>query len=88
MRPQRAKSDWALTVAHLLDTRDAKCERVTLVSDNFNTQTGGAIYEAFPPEQARASAKRLDLVRTPRHGSWLNIGKRPAAQHVLFVVVA
>ena len=53
-RPQRTKSDWALEVAHLLDTHYAKCQTVTLVSDNLNTHTIGAFYEAFPPEQARA----------------------------------
>ena len=30
-RPQRTKEDWAMEVAHLLDTRYADCERVTLV---------------------------------------------------------
>lgn len=74
-RPQRTKSDWALEVAHLLDTRYAKCETVTLVSDNLNTHTKGAFYEAFPPEQARAYVKRLNLVHTPKHGSWLNIAE-------------
>ena len=74
-RPQRTKSDWALEVAHLLDTRSAKCEAVTLVSDNLNTHTMGAFDEAFPPEQARASVKRLNFVHTPKHGSWLNIAE-------------
>lgn len=72
-RPQRTKSDWALEVAHQLDTRSAKCETVTLVSDNLNTHTIGAFYEVFPPEQARAYVKRLDLVHTPKHGSWLRL---------------
>ena len=74
-RPQRTKSDWALEVAHLLDTRYATCETMRLVSDNLNTHTLGAFYEAFPPAQARAYVKRLDLVHTPKHGSWLNIAE-------------
>ena len=74
-RPQRTKSDWALEVAHQLDTRSAKCETVTLASDNLNTHTIGAFYEVFPPKQARAYVKRLDLVHTPKHGSWLNIAE-------------
>ena len=74
-RPQRTKSDWALEVAHLLDTRYAKCETVTLISDNLNTHTMGAFYEVFPPQQARAYVKRLNLVHTPKHGSWLNIAE-------------
>lgn len=74
-RPQRTKSDWALEVAYLLDTRYAKSALVTLVSDNLNTHTIGAFYEAFPPAQARAYVKRLNLVHTPKHGSWLNIAE-------------
>jgi len=48
---------------------------VTLVNDNLNTHTIGDLYEAFPPEQARAYVKRLNLVQTPKHGSWLNIAE-------------
>jgi hypothetical protein len=74
-RSQRTKVDWALEVAHLLDTRYADCERITLVMDNLNTHTKGAFYEAFPPEQARAYVKRIHFVYTPKHGSWLNIAE-------------
>ena len=74
-RPQRTKSDWAEEVAHVLDTRYAKCDTVTLVSDNLNTHMIGAFYEVFPLGQARAYVKRLDLVHTPKHGSWLNVAE-------------
>jgi hypothetical protein len=74
-RPQRTKVDWALEVAQLLDTRYAACETVTLVCDNLNTHTKGAFYEAFPAEQARNYVRRLKIVHTPKHGSWLNIAE-------------
>ncbi len=74
-RPRRTKVDWALEVAHLLDTRYAKCPMVTLVCDNLNTHTKGAFYEAFHPEQARAYVRRIDFVNTPKHGSWLNVAE-------------
>ena len=74
-RPQRTKVDWALEVGHLLDTRYANCERITLVMDNLNTHTKGAFYEAFPPKQARAYLQRLEFCYTPKHGSWLNIAE-------------
>ena len=74
-RPRRTKVDWALEVAHLLDTRYAPCPRVTLVCDNLNTHTMGAFYEAFPPEQARVYVRRIDFVNTPKHGSWLNVAE-------------
>lgn len=74
-RPQRTKVDWALEVAHLLDTRYTDCERITLVSDNLNTHTKGAFYEAFEPGRARAYLRRLEFCHTPKHGSWLNIAE-------------
>jgi hypothetical protein len=45
------------------------------VCDDLNTHTKGAFSTAFPPEQARASIKRIDFCHTPRHGSWLNIAE-------------
>lgn len=74
-RAHRTKVEWALEVAHLLDTRYAKCDFVTLVMDNLNTHTKGAFYEAFPPETARAYLRRLEFCYTPKHGSWLNVAE-------------
>jgi hypothetical protein len=74
-RPQRTKADWAVEVAGLLDTRYADCETVTLISDNLNTHTKGAFYEAFPPGKAREYVRRLNFVHTPKHGSWLNVAE-------------
>ena len=59
----------------LLRTRYADAEKVILVSDNLNTHTKGAFYEAFPPDQARAIVQRLEFRFTPKHGSWLNIAE-------------
>lgn len=40
-----------------------------------NTHKIASLYEAFPPEQARALAKKLEFHYTPKHGSWLNIAE-------------
>jgi DDE superfamily endonuclease len=74
-RERRTKQDWAIEVAHLLDTRYANCERVTLVLDNLNTHTKGAFYEAFSPDRARAYLRRIEFCYTPKHGSWLNVAE-------------
>lgn len=74
-RERRTKQDWALEVAHLLDTLYAHCEMVTIVLDNLNTHTKGAFYEAFEPSVARAYLKRIEFVYTPKHGSWLNVAE-------------
>lgn len=74
-RPHRTKTDWAKEVATLLDTRYVDDEIITLISDNLNTHTKGAFYEAFEPAVARAYVKRLEFVYTPKHGSWLNVAE-------------
>ena len=74
-RPRRTKVDWAFEVAGLLRTRYAHAEKVILVSDNLNTHTKGAFYEAFAPDEARALVRRLEFRHTPKHGSWLNIAE-------------
>ncbi|WGZ94039.1 MAG: IS630 family transposase [Candidatus Thiothrix putei] len=74
-RPRRTKVDWAIEVAELLEGRYAECDKITLVSDNLNTHTKGAFYEAFEPERARALVRRIEFCHTPKHGSWLNIAE-------------
>ncbi len=40
--------------------------------DNLNTHKLASLYEAFPPDQARRIAERLEIHHhTPKHGSWL-----------------
>jgi hypothetical protein len=48
---------------------------VVLVMDNLNTHKLASLYEAFPPEQARRIADRLEIHHTPKHGSWLNMAE-------------
>ncbi|MDU9050877.1 MAG: IS630 family transposase [Candidatus Electrothrix sp. Rat3] len=74
-RPRRTKADWAVEVARLLEGRYAESEKITLVSDNLNTHTKGAFYEAFAPDRARALVRRIEFCYTPKHGSWLNIAE-------------
>jgi hypothetical protein len=52
VRPRRTKVDWAFEMEALLRTRYSEAEKVVLVSDNLNTHTKGAFYEAFAPDQA------------------------------------
>ncbi|MDA1051494.1 MAG: IS630 family transposase [Planctomycetota bacterium] len=74
-RPRRTKVDWAIEMANLLEGRYADCEKLILVSDNLNTHTKGAFYEAFEPAKARALVRRIEFCHTPKHGSWLNIAE-------------
>ena len=53
----------------------ARAERVTLVMDNLNTHSLAPLYEAFEAGQARRLIDRLEVVYTPKHGSWLNMAE-------------
>jgi hypothetical protein len=74
-RSRRTKVDWAIEMARILEGRYMNCEKITLVSDNLNTHTKGAFYEAFEPEHARTLVRRIEFCHTPKHGSWLNIAE-------------
>jgi len=71
----RTAVDWAHEIRALLEVDYPQAERVRLVCDNLNTHGVGALYEAYPPEKARALAQRLEIHYTPKHGSWLNIAE-------------
>jgi hypothetical protein len=75
VREHKTAIDWATEVQKLLDTQYPEAERIRLVCDNLNTHGIGSLYAAFPPEQARRLASRLEIHHTPKHGSWLNIAE-------------
>ena len=75
IRERRTAIDWAEEVKHLLDEVYRDAVRVTLVCDNLNTHKLTSLYKAFPAEEARQLASRLEIVYTPKHGSWLNIAE-------------
>ncbi len=67
--------DFAEVVRWLVEEVHEEAEKVVLVMDNLNTHKLASLYEAFPPEQARRIAERLEIHHTPRHGSWLNMAE-------------
>ena len=71
---RRTKVDWAHFLADIAE-RYADAESITLVMDNLNTHRPGALYEAYPPAQAKALWDRFEFVYTPKHGSWLNVAE-------------
>lgn len=72
---RRTKCDWAEQIRVLLEVQYPRAERVTLVMDNLNTHSLASLYEAFEPGQARRMINRLEVVYTPKHGSWLNMAE-------------
>jgi len=71
----RTKVDWAHQIRELVDQRYPEAERIVLVMDNLNTHTPAALYDAFPPAEAKRLADKLEIHHTPKHGSWLNIAE-------------
>ena len=71
----RRRGDWASFIRSLLDGRYAPAERVVLVMDQLNTHALASLYEAFPLEEAKRLAERIELHHTPKHGSWLNMAE-------------
>lgn len=69
----RASGDFAECMRELVDVdyRDADIIRVVL--DNLSTHKPAALYETFPPEEARRILRRLEFHYTPKHASWLNM---------------
>lgn len=77
---RKAALDWAHQVRRLVDEpRYAEAERLTLVCDNLATHDPASLYKAFEPAEALRLARRLELVYTPKHGSWLNIAESELA---------
>jgi DDE superfamily endonuclease len=72
---QRRKVEWAWCVKELLDVDYPDAVKIRLVCDNLNTHTGGALYQAFTPKEAKRLCDRLEFHPTPKHGSWLNIAE-------------
>jgi hypothetical protein len=75
IRQHRTMIDWAHEIKELLDHDYPTISMVTLVCDHLNTHNIASLYEAFPPEEARRLAKRLEIHHPPKHGSWLNIAE-------------
>ena len=72
---RRTKADWAQVVQQLVDLDYPNQDRIILVMDNLNTHHPASLYAAFPPEEARRIAERLEIHYTPKHGSWLNMAE-------------
>jgi hypothetical protein len=71
----RTKEDWAKCMHDLVYTHFPQAECCVLVEDNLNTQDPAALYEVFPPAEAKSILDRLEFHFTLKHGSWLNMAE-------------
>ena len=72
---RRTAIDFAHVIQDVVDEYYPQAEKLVLVMDNLNTHTPAALYEAFPPAEARRLLARLEIHHTPKHGSWLNLAE-------------
>jgi transposase len=66
---------WALIIAYIVETMYPAAKVVTVVMDNLSAHKIHNLYKVFEPERARAIRDKLEIVYTPKHGSWLNIAE-------------
>lgn len=72
---RRTAVDFAHAVRDLVDAAFPDAERIVFVTDNLNTHTPAAFYQAFPAPEARRILARIEWHYTPKHGSWLNMAE-------------
>jgi len=70
---RRTSEDFARQMKMLVDEIFPEAEVIRVVLDNLNTHTPAALYQTFPPEEARRLTRKLEFHYTPKHGSWLNM---------------
>jgi len=75
MTDQRTTLDYAQGLKDIIQVHFPTATCIRLVQDNLNTHKPSALYEAFPPEEARQLVKKLELHYTPKHASWLNLAE-------------
>ena len=72
---RRTAADFAACMRELAEVDFPDAERIRVVLDNLSTHTPGALYEAFPAEEAHRLLRRLEFHFTPKHASWLNMAE-------------
>ena len=73
---RRSAEDYAHCMREVVDVHCPDAERIRVVQDNLSTHSAGALYQAFPPAEARRILRRLEFHYTPKHASWLNMVDR------------
>lgn len=71
----RTKGDYARMMKQIAEEYYPDCKKIILVSDNLNTHSKAAFYEAFSPPTAYWLSQKFEMHYTPKHGSWLNIAE-------------
>jgi hypothetical protein len=72
---QRTTREFAQGMADVVPVHCPEAEKIRVVLDQLSPQTPGALYEAFPPAEARRILRTLAFHPTPGHGRWLKMAE-------------
>lgn len=75
VKEDHTSQTYAKVIAHIVEDMYPNARKITLVEDNLSAHKLAALYEIYEPEKARSIVEKLEVVRTPKHGSWLNIAE-------------
>jgi transposase len=67
---RRTAEDFAICMRELSDVHFPEADRIRVVLDNLSTHSSGALYQAFPPCEARRVLRRLEFHYVPKHATW------------------
>jgi hypothetical protein len=70
---QHTMKDFSYCMRWLVDEIYPRAEIIRVVLDNLATHRPAALYNTFPPEEARRILRKLEFHYTPKHASWLNM---------------
>ena len=72
----RTSLDFVHICPDFVDVLFPNAEKILLVCDNLDTHRFlASLYKAFPPNEARHIAEKIEFHYTPKHGSWLNMAE-------------
>ncbi len=66
---------YARIIGQIVEELYPDADKITVVEDNLSAHKLAALYEIFDPERARGIIEKINIVRTPTHGSWLNVAE-------------
>lgn len=72
---RKTKVDWAEFIKKIADEWYKDAQKIILVMDNLATHKASALYETYPPKEAKRIWDRFHFIYTPKHGSWLNMAE-------------
>jgi hypothetical protein len=66
---------YAKIIAYIVEQMYPDAIKITIVEDNLSAHKLACLYELYEPKRARNIIKKVEIIRTPKHGSWLNIAE-------------